>query len=52
MDEVAALYSWNDGPLARFNVRIKDAVDPAGILSPGKQGLWPARYRSNRKAVS
>jgi 4-cresol dehydrogenase (hydroxylating) len=24
---------------------IKDAVDPAGILSPGKQGIWPARLR-------
>ena len=26
--------------------RLKDAVDPAGILAPGKQGVWPARYRT------
>jgi hypothetical protein len=28
-----------------LNQRIKDAVDPKGILSPGKQGIWPQRYR-------
>ena len=21
------------------------ALDPAGVLSPGKQGIWPERYR-------
>ena len=26
--------------------RIKDTLDPHGILSPGKQGIWPAAYRS------
>lgn len=45
MDEVAGLYGWNEGALGRFNARIKDALDPAGILSPGKQGIWPRRYR-------
>lgn len=46
MDEVAALYDFEEGALGRFNARIKDALDPAGILSPGKQGIWPRRYRT------
>jgi 4-cresol dehydrogenase (hydroxylating) len=25
--------------------RIKDALDPEGILSPGKQGIWPKNLR-------
>lgn len=47
MDEVAQLYSRNGGALGRFNQRIKDALDPAGVLSPGKQGIWPRRYRND-----
>jgi 4-cresol dehydrogenase (hydroxylating) len=48
MDEVASLYDWGDNALARFNDRVKDALDPAGVLSPGKQGVWPRRYRETR----
>ncbi len=49
MDEVMATYSFNDHVLRRFLERIKDAVDPNGILSPGKQGIWPERLRSERR---
>jgi 4-cresol dehydrogenase (hydroxylating) len=41
MDKVAATYSWNDGALGRLNAKLKRALDPAGILAPGKSGIWP-----------
>jgi 4-cresol dehydrogenase (hydroxylating) flavoprotein subunit len=45
MDLIADGYSYNDHALRRLNQRVKDALDPAGILAPGKSGIWPARYR-------
>ncbi|MBK6674124.1 MAG: FAD-binding oxidoreductase [Proteobacteria bacterium] len=45
MDQVAKTYSWNDHAQLKFQQTLKDALDPKGILSPGKQGIWPARYR-------
>jgi len=42
MDLIAEQYDFNDGAMGRFNARIKRALDPQGILSPGKQGIWPA----------
>ena len=47
MDSIAATYNWNDGALADVNQRIKDAVDPQGILAPGKSGIWPARGKDS-----
>ena len=45
MDQVAGTYNWNDGALLKFHEKIKDALDPQGILAPGRSGIWPARYR-------
>ena len=42
MDDVAAQYSWNNHALMRLSEKIKGALDPKGILAPGKQGIWPA----------
>lgn len=47
MDLVADQYNYNDGSLRRLAETIKDAVDPAGILAPGKQGIWPRRLRDD-----
>lgn len=24
---------------------MKDSLDPAGIMAPGRSGIWPAKYR-------
>ncbi len=45
MDQVAATYGFNDHALLRLSARIKDALDPAGVLAPGKQGIWPRGLR-------
>lgn len=45
MDQVAGTYNWGDGALMKFNERLKDTLDPNGILAPGRCGIWPKRYR-------
>lgn len=50
MDLAADLHSFNGHAYRRFVERIKDAVDPNGILSPGRHGIWPSAYRELRDA--
>lgn len=45
VDQVAGAFDFNDHALARTYAKIKDALDPAGILSPGNHGIWPGRAR-------
>src|SRR5690606_27438009 len=44
-DAIASAYSFNDGMLRRFNEILKDAIDPNGILAPGRGGIWPRHLR-------
>ena len=43
MDAIAETYNWNERALYRSFEAIKDVLDPLGILSPGKQGIWAGR---------
>jgi 4-cresol dehydrogenase (hydroxylating) len=45
MDLVAAQFDFQNHSALRTYERIKDALDPDGILSPGKQGIWPKNLR-------
>ncbi|MHA6969336.1 FAD-binding oxidoreductase (plasmid) [Glutamicibacter bergerei] len=47
MDLASDQYSFNDHAYRRFCETIKDAVDPNGILSPGRHGIWPKALRED-----
>lgn len=44
-DQVARAYSWNNNSLLKFQEQMKDSLDPKGILAPGRNGIWPKKYR-------
>ena len=46
-DLIMNVYSFNDHAFRGFLETIKDAVDPNGIMSPGRYAIWP---RSMRRA--
>jgi 4-cresol dehydrogenase (hydroxylating) flavoprotein subunit len=48
MDLAQEQYAFGDHAYRRFVEKIKDAVDPAGILNPGRHGIWPAAMRAQR----
>ena len=45
MDEVAQSFDFNDHALMRLNETLKNALDPNGVIAPGKQGVWPRGYK-------
>jgi 4-cresol dehydrogenase (hydroxylating) len=48
MDAVADTYDFNDHALRRLNERVKQALDPDGIIAPGKSGIWSERTAGGR----
>jgi 4-cresol dehydrogenase (hydroxylating) len=50
MDLVASTYDYGGGALRKLNEKVKDALDPQGIIAPGKSGVWPAANRKGNRA--
>jgi 4-cresol dehydrogenase (hydroxylating) len=48
MGDIMDAYSFNNHSLLRLHETMKDALDPNGILSPGKNGIWPKGMRKAR----
>ncbi|KAK4171107.1 hypothetical protein QBC36DRAFT_316095 [Triangularia setosa] len=40
MDTTAANQTFNNNAFGRFTAMLKDTIDPSGILSTEKQGIW------------
>ena len=44
-DTISDTYSYNDHALRKLRERIKDAIDPNGIIGAGRYGVWPKHLR-------
>lgn len=47
-DTIMGTYSYNNHALLRFHETLKDALDPNGILSAGRYGIWPKHLRKEQ----
>jgi (+)-pinoresinol hydroxylase len=47
-ESVMDVYSFNNHALHRFHETLKDAIDPKGILSPGRYDIWPRDLRKSK----
>jgi hypothetical protein len=45
MDDCSKAYSFNNFALRRLHETLKDAIDPNGIISAGRYGIWPKHLR-------
>lgn len=40
MDDVASHFDFNNGVSQQFAALLKNVLEPNGIISPGKSGIW------------
>lgn len=52
MDQIAETYNFNDNAQMKLNEQIKNAMDPKGVLAPGKNGIWPKSYDKDAWVIS
>jgi len=48
MDTVMGSYDFGGNALRKLNEKVKNALDPLGIIAPGKSGIWPANRAKER----
>ncbi|MDE0002205.1 MAG: hypothetical protein OXQ29_05890, partial [Rhodospirillaceae bacterium] len=48
---MSIINNWNDGSLLTLHEALKDAVDPNGILSAGRYGIWPKHLREEMRGA-
>jgi 4-cresol dehydrogenase (hydroxylating) len=46
--QAMAGYSFNNGALHKLHETLKDAIDPNGVLSAGRYGIFPKHLRKDR----
>ena len=45
MEQAMGVYSFGDHALHRLHETLKDAMDPNGVISAGRYGIWPKHLR-------
>jgi 4-cresol dehydrogenase (hydroxylating) len=48
-EAVMKVYAFNNHALHRFHELMKDAIDPKGIMSPGRYDIWPKHLRGVKR---
>lgn len=46
-ETIKETYSFNNFALHRLHETLKDAIDPNGIISPGRYAIWPKNMRKS-----
>jgi 4-cresol dehydrogenase (hydroxylating) len=48
MEQAVGVYSFNNHALMRLHEKLKDAIDPNGVISAGRYGIWPRHLRKGQ----